>query len=71
MGKKLYKIVKEIGFKMNTIGNMLRFVNSIRDIDWNKIPQTIHKKFRNLIATLIYEKNWCWLEYLISLLATI
>lgn len=71
MEKKLVKIAKEIGFNMNNVENILRFVKRLKEINWKELPSNLHKKFRNLIAMFIYERNWYWLEYLISLLATI
>ena len=56
---------------MNTVENILRIVKKLKEVNWKELPSNIHKKFKDLVATLIYEKNWYWLEYLISLLSTI
>lgn len=51
--------------------NFTRTLRNIKNIEWKKLPRSIHEKFQDLIAYLTYDKGWVWLEYLISLLATI
>lgn len=38
----------------------------IRNSSWMEV---IHKKFQDIIAWLIYDKEWIWVEFFISLLA--
>ena len=56
---------------MNSIRDLYKIVNKLKQIKWKEVSRVTHRKFRELIATLIYEKNWYWLEYIISLLATV
>lgn len=51
--------------------NFTRTLRNIKNIKWKELPITFHNKFRNLVATLIYEKDQAWLEYIISILATV
>ena len=51
--------------------NFTKTLRNIKNIKWKELPKKLHKEFRNLITFLTYDKNQYWLEYIISLLATI
>lgn len=56
---------------MNLLNNIKNGFNIIKNYNYKSIPGNLHRKFQELISYLIFDKNWYFLEYIISLLATI
>ena len=62
--------VKFLNFGKHLNNNEYSFVYSLEDVEDKSILQVFGMKFRSIIAWLIYDLHWKWLEWIISAMAT-